>query len=67
MVNLWGGFPVQDVMWYQGKVNVSDPALYKRLFPVMAQQWGTFFENGDMLIYYVQTVPYQAGGKDKPE
>lgn len=67
MVNPWKGFPVRGVIWYQGEANVSNPALYKRLFPAMVQQWRTFFENNDMPIYYVQIAPYQAGGKDKLE
>ena len=64
MVNPWKGFPVRGVIWYQGESNSAAPQLYKRLFPAMASQWRSFFNNVNMPIYYVQIAPYRSDGKD---
>ncbi|MFR5271055.1 MAG: sialate O-acetylesterase [Hoylesella buccalis] len=49
MVNPWKGFPVRGVIWYQGEANVSNPALYKRLF----QRW---CNNGEPFLK-IKTCP----------
>ena len=50
-------YALQGVIWYQGEANVSDPYLYRQLFPAMIQdwrkRWGWRFS-----FYYAQLAPY---------
>ncbi len=65
MVKPLEGFPVKGVIWYQGEANSNNPALYKKLFPALVEQWRAFFRSPDMPFYYVQIAPWQSGGKNE--
>lgn len=59
------GFPVKGVIWYQGEANSDNPALYKKLFPALVEQWRTFFHSPELPFYYVQLAPWQSVGKNE--
>jgi len=65
MVKPLEGFPVKGAIWYQGEANSNNPALYKKLFPALVNQWRRFFRSDNMPFYYVQIAPWQSGGKDE--
>lgn len=65
MVQPLHGISVKGVLWYQGEANSNEPALYKKLFPALVQQWRNFFHSPGMPFYYVQIAPWQSGNKDE--
>ena len=67
MINPLIPFTIKGVIWYQGENNVSDPTLYKRLFPALITDWRKQFEVGDFPFYYVQIAPYDYGRKSKSQ
>ena len=67
MINPLIPFTIKGVIWYQGENNVSDPILYKRLFPALITDWRKLFEVGDFPFYYVQIGPYDYGQKSKSQ
>ncbi|MCX7984119.1 MAG: glycosyl hydrolase family 2 [Bacteroidetes bacterium] len=58
-------FTIRGVIWYQGESNVYDPAMYRRLFPGMIQNWRSVFESGEFPFYYVQIAPYDYGERSR--
>jgi len=58
-------FTIKGVIWYQGENNVSDPVLYKKLFPSLIADWRKQFEVGDFPFYFVQIAPYDYGLNSK--
>ena len=52
----------KGVIWYQGEADgVSSDLIsrYKKLFPLMVQDWRTFFNQGSFPFIYVQLPSYQ--------
>jgi sialate O-acetylesterase len=60
-------FTFKGVIWYQGEANVSDPILYKKLFPSIIADWRKQFQVGDFPFYYVQIAPYDYGQASKSQ
>ena len=60
-------YAMQGVIWYQGEANVSDPYLYRKLFPAMIQDWRTQWEQGDFPFYFVQLANFMAAQTDPNE
>jgi sialate O-acetylesterase len=58
MVNPLVPFAIRGAVWYQGENNVSNPALYDKLFPAMIADWRAVFSSGDFPFYFVQIAPY---------
>jgi sialate O-acetylesterase len=48
-------------IWYQGESNVSAPALYDRLFPLMIENWRSAFRADRLPFYFVQIAPFEYG------
>lgn len=61
MVNPLVPFAVRGAIWYQGEANVSNPSLYKKLFPAMINDWRKVFCYKDLPFYFVQLAPYNYG------
>jgi sialate O-acetylesterase len=53
-------FSIKGVIWYQGEANSDHAAQYRRLLPVMIQDWRNHFGEGDFPFYIVQLAAYQA-------
>ncbi|MCS7303589.1 MAG: sialate O-acetylesterase [Thermoguttaceae bacterium] len=60
-------FVIRGAIWYQGESNVGRAAQYKKLFPIMIQDWRHRWQIGDFPFYYVQLAPFQYGNRVKPE
>jgi sialate O-acetylesterase len=56
-------FGIRGVIWYQGEDNRTNPALYRRLFPAMIENWRTLWQQGDFPFYFVQIAPYKYNSK----
>jgi sialate O-acetylesterase len=54
-------YPIRGVIWYQGEANVGNPKRYKKLFPLLIENWRSDFKTGDFPFYYVQIAPYDYG------
>ncbi|MDR0692002.1 MAG: sialate O-acetylesterase [Prevotellaceae bacterium] len=52
-------FGIRGVIWYQGEENRTNPALYRRLFPAMIDNWRALWQQGDFPFYFVQIAPYK--------
>lgn len=59
------GLAFKGIIWYQGESNSANPELYRKLFPLLAEQWRTMFKSPELPIYYVQLTPYQSSNKDE--
>jgi sialate O-acetylesterase len=60
-------YTIKGAIWYQGENNVSNPLLYKKLFPSLIADWRKQFEVGEFPFYYVQIAPYDYGQKSKSQ
>ena len=52
----------KGIIWYQGEadgVSINLISKYKKLFPLMVQDWRTFFNQGNFPFIYVQLPSYQ--------
>ncbi len=67
MINPLVPFTIKGAIWYQGENNVSNPILYKKLFPAMIADWRKQFEVGDFPFYFVQIAPYDYGQNSKSQ
>lgn len=67
MINPLVPFTIRGVIWYQGENNVSNPLLYKKLFPAMIADWRRVFQSGEFPFYFVQIAPYDYGKDSKSQ
>ncbi len=54
-------FTLAGVIWYQGESNASAPLMYKKLFPLMIENWRNAFRDSTLPFYFVQIAPYAYG------
>ncbi len=55
-------FSLAGVIWYQGENNAGAPLMYRKLFPLMIENWRSAFRDGALPFYFVQIAPYAYGG-----
>jgi len=60
-------YSIRGVIWYQGESNVGNPKLYKKLFPLLIENWRSDFKTGDFPFYYVQIAPYDYGAASRSQ
>jgi len=66
MINPLIPFTIKGVIWYQGESNVGRAEQYKKLFPVMIQDWRDRW--GSVLpFYFVQIAPFLYSASDQRE
>lgn len=58
MINPLIPYTIKGAIWYQGEANISQPKLYKLLFPDMVSDWRARWRIGDFPFYYVQIAPF---------
>lgn len=58
MINPLIPYTIKGAIWYQGEANISEPKLYKLLFPAMVSDWRARWGIGDFPFYYVQIAPF---------
>jgi sialate O-acetylesterase len=54
-------FGIKGVIWYQGESNTQEPQVYRKLFPLMIQDWRRSWNNPDLPFYFVQIAPFNYG------
>jgi len=54
-------YSIRGVIWYQGESNAGNPVEYRKLFPLMIENWRNDFKVGEFSFYYVQIAPYNYG------
>jgi sialate O-acetylesterase len=54
-------FSLAGVIWYQGESNAGAPLMYKKLFPLMIENWRSAFRDSALPFYFVQIAPYAYG------
>ena len=52
-------YAIKGVIWYQGEANVSNPSLYRKLFPALIEDWRAKWMIGDFPFLFVQLAPYK--------
>lgn len=53
-------YPIRGVIWYQGESNASRAVEYRRLFPLMIQDWRKRWDQPDLPFLFVQLANYMA-------
>lgn len=53
-------YGIKGAIWYQGESNAGAAYLYRKLFPVMIQNWRDDWKRGDFPFLFVQLAPWQA-------
>ena len=53
-------YGIRGVVWYQGESNCERAFQYRKLFPVLINNWRTVWKQGDFPFYYVQIAPFNS-------
>jgi len=67
MVNPVVNYRIKGAIWYQGEANVGRAEQYKKIFPLMIQNWREAWRIKDFPFYYVQIAPYVYSHVDSTE
>jgi sialate O-acetylesterase len=60
-------YGIKGAIWYQGESNAGQAYLYRKLFPVMIQNWRDDWKRPDFPFLFVQLAPWQAIVKEPQE
>jgi sialate O-acetylesterase len=60
-------FGIKGAIWYQGESNAGAAYFYRKLFPVMIQNWRDDWKRGAFPFLFVQLAPWQAIVKEPQE
>ena len=66
MINPLIPYTIKGVIWYQGESNVGRAEQYKRLFPILIEDWRSKWGNR-LPFYFVQLAPYLYSAADQKE
>jgi len=66
MINPLIPYTTKGVIWYQGESNVGRAEQYKKLFPLMIEDWRNKW-GYDLPFYYVQIAPFLYSAPDQRE
>ncbi|MEJ7684169.1 MAG: sialate O-acetylesterase [Segetibacter sp.] len=66
MINPLIPYTIKGVIWYQGESNVGRAEQYKRLFPLMIEDWRDKW-GYQFPFYYVQLAPFLYSAPDQKE
>ena len=64
MVNPFINYKIAGVIWYQGESNVPKPKQYRKLFPLLINDWRDKW-GYNFPFYFVQLAPYKYDGQSK--
>jgi len=67
MVNPVVNYRIKGAIWYQGESNVGRAEQYKKIFPLMIQNWRDAWGIKDFPFYFVQIAPYVYSHVDSTE
>ncbi len=51
-------YGIKGAIWYQGESNAGQAYKYRKLFPLMIENWRKDFKQGDFPFYFVQLAPF---------
>jgi len=54
-------YGIQGAIWYQGESNAGRAYQYRKLFPLMIENWRHDWGQGNFPFYYVQIAPFTYG------
>ncbi|MGE5457307.1 MAG: sialate O-acetylesterase [Methanococcaceae archaeon] len=54
-------YSIKGAIWYQGESNAGAPEMYRKLFPLMINNWRQDWHSGEFPFYFVQIAPYNYG------
>jgi sialate O-acetylesterase len=60
MINPILPYTIKGVIWYQGESNADRAVQYRKLFPLLINDWRQKWGEGDFPFYYVQIANYAA-------
>jgi sialate O-acetylesterase len=66
MINPLVPYTIKGIIWYQGESNVGRAEQYKRLFPLMIQDWRSKWGR-ELPFYFVQIAPFLYSAADQKE
>jgi sialate O-acetylesterase len=66
MIQPLAPYTIKGVIWYQGESNVGRAEQYKKLFPLMIEDWRTQWGK-ELPFYYVQIAPFLYSAADQKE
>jgi sialate O-acetylesterase len=66
MINPLIPYTIKGAIWYQGESNVGRAEQYKKLFPLMIQNWRNKW-GSELPFYYVQIAPFLYSAPDQKE
>jgi sialate O-acetylesterase len=52
--------PIRGVIWYQGENNANRSYQYRTTFPLMINDWRSYWKQGDFPFYFVQLASWKA-------
>lgn len=64
MINPILPYTIKGVIWYQGESNADRATQYRRLFPLLINDWRQKWNEGNFPFYFVQIANY--GAYDQP-
>ena len=64
MINPLVAYTIKGVLWYQGEGNMTEPEMYKKLFPAMVKDWRDRWGLGNFPFYFTQIAPFIYGGNE---
>ena len=66
----WQDFPIRGILWYQGESNTEKrqggAALYRKLFPLLVQEWRTRWVRPEPVFLYAQLSAWEAHRRTNP-
>lgn len=60
-------YAIRGFTWYQGESNTAEPALYRRLLPLMIGDWRRAWGQGDLPFLIVQLANYMPAQENPAE
>ncbi|GAC1310016.1 MAG: hypothetical protein NVSMB24_26520 [Mucilaginibacter sp.] len=60
MINPILPYTIKGVIWYQGESNADRATQYRRLFPLLINDWRQKWNEGNFPFYFVQIANYNA-------
>ncbi|GAB4254690.1 MAG: sialate O-acetylesterase [Candidatus Methylacidiphilales bacterium] len=60
-------YAIRGFIWYQGESNTANPTAYRRLLPLLIQDWRRHFAQGDLPFLIVQLANYMAAYEEPRE
>ncbi len=58
-------YKIKGVIWYQGEANRKRAWQYRKLFPVLIENWRSDWDQGTFPFYFVQLAPYKYGDENE--